>query len=165
VEYRYQSNDEIVVVRVEKSGAEYTLTVGGQTFTARAAMTQPGELSLTLNGVRRTAFFAADGLRRWVAFDSQPVVLTIPQTAKNPTRERHGRPAHESLEAQMPGMIRKVLAGVGERVEKGQSLVLMEAMKMEIRVTAPHAGVVEKILVSEGQAVERGQTLVELAGD
>jgi biotin carboxyl carrier protein len=115
---------------------------------------------MTTNGIRRTAFVAADGLRRWVAFDSQPVVLTVPQSAKTTRRERVG--GHESLEAQMPGMVRRVLVGVGERVARGQVLVLMEAMKMEIRVSAPHAGTVEKILVSEGQAVERGQALVEL---
>lgn len=160
MEFRYQFNDEIFTVRVEKSGADYTVAVGNRTWIVNAALTPNGELVMTLNGARRTAFVAADGPRRWVAFDSQPVVLTVPQTAQKAKRERIG--GHESLEAQMPGMIRKVLAGVGERVERGQALVLMEAMKMEIRVSAPHAGTLEKILVSEGQAVERGQALVEL---
>jgi biotin carboxyl carrier protein len=41
---------------------------------------------------------------------------------------------------------------------------VLEAMKMEMRVSAPHAGVVEKISVREGETVGRGQALVELAG-
>lgn len=161
MEFRYLFNDEITTVQVEKSGDGYTVTAGKQTFTVSAVrLSQPGELSLTLNGVRRLAFVAADGPRRWVAFGSQPFVLTVSSAGRKAKREKAG--GHDSLEAQMPGLVRRVHVSVGEAVERGQVLVVMEAMKMEIRVSAPHAGTVEKIRVSEGQAVERGQVLVEL---
>jgi len=52
---------------------------------------------------------------------------------------------------------------VGDAVALGQTLVILEAMKMEIRVPAPHAGRVAAISVREGQVVDRGQALVELA--
>lgn len=174
MEFHYQFGDETVRVRVEKSGEGYIVTVGAQAFTVSVASpslhsgdlrrrVQPGELSFTLNGLRRLAFVAADGPRRWVAFDAQPFVLTVPQTGRKARREKVG--GHDSLEAQMPGLVRRVQVGLGDKVERGQVLVVMEAMKMEIRVSAPHAGVVEKILVQEGQAVERGQTLVEIGGN
>jgi biotin carboxyl carrier protein len=162
MEFKYQLGGEIVSVRVEKSGGGYVVAVGDQTFVVEASLTRPGELSFTLNGARLSAFVAADGPRRWVALDSQPFVLTIPQPGRRSRRERHA--AHDTLEAPMPGTVRRLLAGAGDQVEKGQVLVLMEAMKMEIKVSAPHAGVIEKILVSEGQAVERGQVLVDLTG-
>jgi biotin carboxyl carrier protein len=78
---------------------------------------------------------------------------------------RGGHGAHDALEAQMPGVVRRVLAAAGEHVERGQALLLLEAMKMEIRVTAPQAGRVERVLVAEGAAVERGQALVDLVMD
>jgi len=65
----------------------------------------------------------------------------------------------------MPGVVRRVLAGAGDRVERGQVLLILEAMKMEIRVAAPHAGAVEKVLVHEGDTVGRGQALVDLMED
>lgn len=68
----------------------------------------------------------------------------------------------ETLEAAMPGQVRAVLVEEGEAVEKGQALALLEAMKMEIKVAAPHAGRVAKVLISAGQVVERGQRLFEL---
>lgn len=160
MEFRYLFDDELITVRVEKSGAGHTVTVGDQTFAVEAAMARPGGLWLTVDGVRHVLFVAADGARRWVAFDAQPFVLSVPLRA--PRAVRDGAGGHESLTAQMPGVVRKIFVSAGDRVERGQVLVLMEAMKMEMRVSAPHVGVVEKVLVSEGQAVERGQILVEI---
>jgi propionyl-CoA carboxylase alpha chain len=56
-----------------------------------------------------------------------------------------------------------VLAGEGAMVVKGDTLVLLEAMKMELRVAAPSAGRIVKVNCQAGQVVERGQVLVELA--
>ena len=48
---------------------------------------------------------------------------------------------------------------------KGQTLLVLEAMKMEIRIQAPMDGVVKKLLVKQGQTVEREQVLVEIERD
>ncbi|GLI54867.1 pyruvate carboxylase [Propionigenium maris DSM 9537] len=64
--------------------------------------------------------------------------------------------------ASIPGSIAKVLVKEGERVEENQTLVIIEAMKMETNITAKKAGVVEKLLVKEGQGVKSGELLVEL---
>jgi biotin carboxyl carrier protein len=63
----------------------------------------------------------------------------------------------------MPGVVRRVLISTGEAVEKGQTMLVLEAMKMEIKIAAPHAGKVEQLAVREGETVQRGQLLVELA--
>jgi biotin carboxyl carrier protein len=68
------------------------------------------------------------------------------------------------LEAAMPGQVRAVLVNEGDLVEKGQALALLEAMKMEIRVAAPHAGRVAKVFIAAGQVVDRGQQLFDLIG-
>jgi len=161
-DFLYQLGNDITTVRVEKSGAGYVVTINGQVFHITAT-SKPGELALTINaGIGRTAYVASDGPRRWVAFDSQPFVLTVPQATKKAWHGRKG--SHDSLEAQMPGLVRQVLVAEGDSVEQGQVLLVLEAMKMEMRVSAPHAGVVEKISVREGETVGRGQALVELAG-
>jgi len=66
------------------------------------------------------------------------------------------------LVAPMPGMIVRVNVQVGDRVQPGQGLVVMEAMKMENELRAASAGVVKVVRASPGTAVERGATLVEL---
>lgn len=67
------------------------------------------------------------------------------------------------LTSPMPGLIVRVTVAVGDVVRAGQSMVVMEAMKMENELRAPAAGTVVRILATEGSAVERGAVLVELA--
>jgi biotin carboxyl carrier protein len=62
----------------------------------------------------------------------------------------------------MPALVRSVQVQAGEAVEKGAVLLLLEAMKMEIRVRAPAAGRVRVVHVEAGQAVDKDQVLVEM---
>ena len=66
------------------------------------------------------------------------------------------------LVAPMPGMIVRVNAQVGDTVQPGQGLVVMEAMKMENELRAQSAGTVKNVLVTPGAAVEKGAVLLEL---
>jgi len=80
---------------------------------------------------------------------------------------RHGGTTHSTaqgmLTAPMPGLIRKVLVQVGERVEAGQPLLVLEAMKTEQTLRAPYAGVVQAVHCHEGEIVQEGVLLVEVA--
>ena len=64
--------------------------------------------------------------------------------------------------APMPGMIVRVSAQVGDQVQPGQGVVVMEAMKMENELRASSAGTVRAVLVQPGTAVEKGAVLLEL---
>jgi biotin carboxyl carrier protein len=66
------------------------------------------------------------------------------------------------LRAPIPGRLVKLLVKVGDAVTAGQSLLVLEAMKMENELRAPHAAVVRAVHVAEGVAVESGQDLVSL---
>ncbi len=65
--------------------------------------------------------------------------------------------------APMPGMVVRVEVAEGDRVESGQGVVIVEAMKMENELRTDAAGVVSRVHVAEGQAVEKDEVLVELA--
>ena len=66
------------------------------------------------------------------------------------------------LNAPMPGKVVEVKIKKGSSVKKGDTLVILEAMKMEHKVSAPANGKISKILISQGDQVENGQTLVVL---
>ena len=73
-----------------------------------------------------------------------------------------GAAAPAALRAPMPGLVVRVHVVEGDTVRAGQSLVVMEAMKMENELRAPAAGRVKAVLARAGSAVEKGAVLVEL---
>jgi acetyl-CoA carboxylase biotin carboxyl carrier protein len=66
------------------------------------------------------------------------------------------------VEAHNPGTVWKIECQVGDVIEEGDTVAILESMKMEMPVEAEDAGVVKEILCEEGQAVNEGDTLVVL---
>jgi acetyl-CoA carboxylase biotin carboxyl carrier protein len=66
------------------------------------------------------------------------------------------------VEAHITGTIWKIECSVGDRIEEGDTVAILESMKMEMPVEAEDAGVVAKILREEGDAVNEGDPLIEL---
>lgn len=69
---------------------------------------------------------------------------------------------HDEIRAPMTGKVVKVKVAAGDAVKSGDVLVVLEAMKMEYRLTAPHDGKVEAVGCKEGELVDLGRTLVTL---
>jgi biotin carboxyl carrier protein len=65
------------------------------------------------------------------------------------------------LKAPMPGLILDIQVAEGDAIEKGQPILILEAMKMENVLKSPGEGTVRKIVVQKGQAVEKGDLLIE----
>ena len=66
------------------------------------------------------------------------------------------------VEAHITGTVWKIEVEVGDNVEEGDTVVILESMKMEMPVEAEDPGVVKEIVVAEGQSVSEGDTLVVL---
>jgi pyruvate carboxylase subunit B len=90
--------------------------------------------------------------------DASVEVKSITPTAPSPAVSATG----EEVKASLPGSVLKVVANIGDSVNEGDVLLILEAMKMEIEVVSPSSGVVSSILVKQGDSVENGQTLVVL---
>jgi urea carboxylase len=72
--------------------------------------------------------------------------------------------ALKAVAAEVSGLVSAVVVEVGAAVRRGDALVLLECMKMEIPVEAPCDGVVSRIAAEPGAAVQEGQTLVVIEG-
>ncbi|MFF8356392.1 acetyl/propionyl/methylcrotonyl-CoA carboxylase subunit alpha [Streptomyces chartreusis] len=111
-------------------------------------------VSVTLDGVRHTFHRAADWLGRdgdaWHVRDHDPVAASL-------TGAAHA--GADSLTAPMPGTVTVVKVAVGDEVTAGQSLLVVEAMKMEHVISAPHAGTVAELDVTPGATVAMDQVL------
>ncbi|MEU6606597.1 acetyl-CoA carboxylase biotin carboxylase subunit [Streptomyces shenzhenensis] len=116
------------------------------------------QVSVTLDGVRHTFDRAGDWLGRdgdaWPVRDHDPVAASL---------TRAGLAGADSLTAPMPGTVTVVKVAVGDEVSAGQSLLVVEAMKMEHVVSAPHAGTVTELDVRPGSTVAMDQVLAVVA--
>jgi acetyl-CoA carboxylase biotin carboxyl carrier protein len=79
-----------------------------------------------------------------------------------PIGPQHQEDAVPEVEAHITGTVWKIECEVGDAIEEGDTVVILESMKMEMPVEAEDAGVVKEILCEEGQAVNEGDTLVVL---
>ncbi len=64
--------------------------------------------------------------------------------------------------ASIPGTVIKVLVNKGDKIQEGDSLIVIEAMKMETNIVASSSGVIQSLFVKEGEQVKSGQLLLEL---
>lgn len=146
------------IVTVEGTGERFTARLGAEELHARCGVAD-GRVWIESDGWRRS--FPA-------AIVGHTLTLTIAGRRRALTLE-DGRFAARGEEedlglftAPMPGKVTRLLVAVGDRVEKGQALAVLEAMKMESRFEAPRDGTVTAVHVREGDQVEEGAVLLDL---
>jgi biotin carboxyl carrier protein len=160
VKLSFDYNGNIIEIELTSSGKSYRARVGERHVDFEILQAKEGKLDLLVDGKRVTAYVSSDHATRWVTANGQTLVLTRPSGVRKGSRG-HQHAAGE-LTAPMPGQVRAVNVSERENVTKGQTLLVLEAMKMEIRVQAPKDGVVRKLFVQPGQTVEREQILIEI---
>ena len=159
--YEFNSHSFLVDLMPNGSGKSYRVTIGEKTVDVEILQTNDGKLDLLIDGKHVAAYVSPENAMRWVTVNGQTFVLTK-STGAPKSRGGHHHHAAGELTAPMPGQVRAVNISEGDTVSKGQTLLLLEAMKMEIRVQAPFDGKVSSVLVNVGQPVEREQMLVIL---
>ncbi len=144
----------------------FVVRVGDRAIQARSIRDARGGARLVELGAE-TAEVLLGGSRRSVRWQGQTHRVRparVPQATDSVPGGR-GDTATGTLAAPMPGRIVKVAVAEGQRVHANQPLVVLEAMKMEHVVEAPHPGAVTAVRVKVGDQVTTGAILVELAGD
>lgn len=152
-------------VRETSCAVELRPTEGG--FTAR---TEAGERQLAprLLGQREIVWSENGQTKRfWVARLPDGSLWVSAQGRAHrflPEEEkrRRGADAHSSLSSPMPGKLVRVVKGVGESVLKGETLLVVEAMKMELPIKAPRDGVIKSIHAEVGEKVAPNTPLLAL---
>lgn len=159
--FRYFHNDQTYSVQLERlPDGTYRATIEGRTYHVRADTTDTGLLlAFPDSGAQITAYILSEGDTHSIHVDGETFTLT--RASQRKERRATSVGAHSGdVSAQMPGQVREVLVSQGDIVTKGQALIILEAMKMEVRATAPADGSVKQVLVAAGEVVKRGQVLV-----
>ena len=154
---RFRQGGETEEIELHYHPDGYAVRVGARTIDASARDLGEGAVLVGLDGVRHRVHVVWQGARLTLSgFGwSQRLELVDPLGGHG---EDSGGAGH--LSAPMPGRVTQVAVSLGEAVEPGQLLLVLEAMKMEHSIKAPMAGVVAVLQVSEGDQVEEGMELV-----
>lgn len=156
----FDHNSETITIDFTPADKGYRATIGGETFDVEVLQAEDGKLDLLIDGKRVTTYVSSEHTSRWVTVNGQTFVLTKSSGARS--RRHAGQHAAGELTAPMPGQVRAVNVNEGDAVTKGQTLLVLEAMKMEIRIHAPQDGIVRKLFVKPNQTVERDQSLIDI---
>lgn len=142
---------------------EFKFKINGKDYEAQVAEQDNGVLAVTLNG--STYAVEVPALAHHAA---KPVVhAAAPAAAPSASA---GKPAAApaaagSVTAPLPGTIKQILVSDGQKVKKGETIITMEAMKMENAITAEADGTVLKVRTSVGASVNQGDVLVDFAAE
>ena len=140
---------------------DFKFKIAGKNYTTKVVEEEGGSLLVTVNG--KTYQVEMPG--RTPA--PKPVIRPAGGVAAAPVAApAAAAPASDTtVVAPLPGTITKVVAKAGQKVKKGDVLVVMEAMKMANDIVAEANGTVKAVSVSEGQSVNQGDVLIEFQAD
>jgi biotin carboxyl carrier protein len=172
--------DQHFRISVDEHGQQRQLSLDGAAYVAdwlrignTGATPKTGCYSLLINHrsyemvVRRLEADDEGGHRYEVLIEGQPYEVRLEDEHERALASLAGS-GHESgdapVKAPMPGLVVTIPVAVGDTVERGQTVAILEAMKMENDLGAPRSGVVKEIKVAPGQAVNQGQPLL-VVGD
>ena len=151
-------HEAVIQTRTSAEGTVFDVTVDG----AAAPISVTGDASglfLLTPGGRVPVIVSRDGTRRFVSATGLGDVVLERTTGSSPRRTDHHA---GDLASPMPGKVVAVRVAAGDAVEKGQVLVIVEAMKMEMPIVAPHAGRVIAVHAAPGALCDAGIPLVEV---
>ncbi|MBY6156719.1 acetyl/propionyl/methylcrotonyl-CoA carboxylase subunit alpha [Pseudooceanicola nitratireducens] len=143
--------EDELTLRITSKGAEHRIAAGDQEVTATYLN------GWQLNGKAAPAFHRdGDDITLFTGYGHAFTRIDLLD------RAAEGGAGGNLIEAPMPGLVKSMLAEVGQQVTAGMRLAVLEAMKMEHALTAPRDGVVAEVLVADGAQVEAGAPLIRL---
>jgi biotin carboxyl carrier protein len=162
--YEVTIAEKVYRVELVRTEQEWKCKLDGRELPLDVVSAQDGMLSLILQGKSYEVKQETVGAESNVVVGQERFSASVRDPRSFRSRRRSGASEQGvmKIKAPMPGKVVRILAPAGAQVEIGQSVVVIEAMKMQNELKAPKTGVVKKISVAEGAAVEAGQALAEV---
>jgi biotin carboxyl carrier protein len=156
-------NGRLEIVHVTRVDGGYRVTLGERTIDVDARRPAAGIYSLLIDGMSHVADVSSTDGGTLVDLDGATYLVEVEEHARHLIRTRGGAgagAAGQTIRAPLPGKVTHIAVAVGDRVKRGDTLVVIEAMKMQNEFKAAAPGRVSEVRVHAGQAVNRGDVLV-----
>lgn len=164
MDLQFNINQETYKIEIDSKDGKFLIKLGGKQYYVDSQPISESCLSLLVDGKAYTVFVAEDKTKRYISIQGEQFCI---EEAKSEAETRSVAEAGTlkgipTISSPMPGKVVKILVGKGDKVKKGQGLVIVEAMKMENEIRSPGAGIVKKINFKEGNLVDTTDPIIEL---
>jgi len=158
--FRCQVDNQLYEIKLEWHDEQCHAILRDQDFIVEILDQRPGHIDLRVQDHSIRLYWAEQNGRTWISYKGCTYIVDKP--VNRPSNKRSEKSGENIVRAPMPAQVRAVEIMEQAQAIKGQTIMLLEAMKMEIRITAPIDGQVTRIYVQPGQRVDQGQLLFEL---
>ncbi len=165
MEYKLKINDEIKTVETTIAEDDtIKASMEGGDVDVTYTLVSDHQIQLTIDGSNVNAFVMDGPDGKTVLINGAAYLVEDAQITR--TKKKGGsRQTPTEVTPATPSVVISVPVAVGDRVKKGQGVVVLSAMKMETTLTAPFGGTVTQVNVAEGESVSPGQILVDIQKD
>jgi biotin carboxyl carrier protein len=162
VKFAAELDGEVIPIEITGTGGRYRVALGDEVLLVDARPTGGGVWSLLLGQASTVADVTEENGSFVVHVEGEAYAIRVEEETRYIIRTRGGAAASagQVLKAPMPGRVVLVRVAVGQAVKPGDSLVILEAMKMENEFKAGVRGTVKEIRVEVGQTVNPGDVLL-----
>ncbi len=149
-------------VHLEKTEEGYRAKVEDHVFEIRIKRTERGVMMLSVNGENFKVFFGENGGEYSIAVRDEEYSIEKAKVDTSQAGSIMGEKKEGNIvTAPMPGKVIKILCNEGDRVSAGQTLAIIEAMKMENNINAHKDAIIKKIMVKTGNQVNLSDAIIE----
>ena len=167
MEYRLKIGEKVISFHAEKKGDHgIRLSYDDRLLDIEYTVISSHHQHLLVNGSPVNAYLARDGNTTTVMIRGIPYFIVDADISDTRTRGKKGAQAiPQDITPPMPAVVVRILVSEGDRVKQGQSVIVVESMKMETTLSAPSDGRVRAVNVAAGDKVMPGQILVDIDRD
>lgn len=162
MEYKFFYNSQPHTVSLKKESNIINIEIDNQEiFSIKELGIRDNTISISVNGKMKTVYLAKDKDKIYVAVDGEYFLLELERPGAKARETTVGQKGN-SVASLMPGLLVKLPVKIGDKVNAGDILAIVEAMKMQNELRSPVQGTVKNINYKEGDQVDAFVSIVEL---
>jgi biotin carboxyl carrier protein len=164
MQYRFRTDEGPAGFDVDIAGSDtIKVTDGNRAIDVSYSAISENEIYLIVDGAGYNAFIAGKTGEKSIVINGVPYLIQDADMAGQARKARKGQgELPQEITPPMPSVVERIMVAVGDMVKKGDSVVVVAAMKMETTLSAPFGGRITKINVSVGDKVMPGLILVDI---
>jgi biotin carboxyl carrier protein len=164
MDYKLKIGSQTLPVEADlRDDGTFLAKIGERSFTTRYQIISKNQIHLEVEGIGRNIYVADSGDGKLINIGGTTyLVQDADILARTSTRRRSKKDLPQEVTPPMPSTVERIMVAEGDSVDKGQSVIVVTAMKMEVTLCAPFKGKVLKINVAVGDKVMPGQILVDI---